>query len=167
MSRFLRKALAGVFGHSAVRPVLVRLLLAIVLGAIAVSVSTEGHLSALALARAIEGEGAGLFGNRHEVGAWIAHAAMNRVESAWWADTVGEVVLDGFYGQSRVAQPSAWAIDLAREAMDRERDVAQGAFFVLSGEDLANHGWSAEGTIRSFEQGRRSLYFYREWPGSH
>lgn len=167
MSGLLWNSLAGVPGRRGARPVLIRLLLAVALGAIAVSVPSEGHLSALALARAIEGEGAGFFGDRHEVGAWIAHTAMNRVESAWWADTVGEVVVDGFYGQRRVAQPSAWAIDLAREAMDRERDVAQGSFFVLSGEDLANHGWSAEGTIRSFTEGRRSLYFFREWPGRH
>jgi len=167
MNRFIQKALTRVPGYSGTKPALVRLVLAIALGAIAVSVSSEGQLSTLSLARAIEGEGAGFFRNRHEVGAWIAHTALNRVESAWWADSVGEVVLDGFYGQRRVAQPSDWAIDLAREAMGREQDVAQGAFFVLSGEDLARHGWSAEGTIRSFKEGGCSLYFYREWPGSH
>jgi hypothetical protein len=147
-------------------PVLARLLLAIVLSAVAVSVSAEGCPAVLTLARAVEGEGAGLFADRQEVGIWVAHTAMNRVESDWWADSVGAVVLDGFHGQSRVLQPSDWAIDLARKAMDREQDIAQGALFVLSGEDLSNHGWSTESTIHSFEQDGWSLHFFREWPGN-
>ena len=117
------------------------------------------------LARAIEGEGAGFFEDRDEAGTWIAHAAMNRVSCPWWPDTLEGVVRDGFHGHVRVMRPADWALALAREAMSREEDLAQGAFFVLSGQDLDAHGWRGEGAVRAFEDGGYALYFFREWPG--
>ena len=117
------------------------------------------------LARAIEGEGAGLFENREQVGTWIAHTALNRVESSWWPNTVEAVVVAGFYGHVRVSSPADWAMGLAREALGREVDQAQGAIFMLSGDDLKTRGWSAEGAIRCFEQGEYALCFFHEWPG--
>ena len=141
------------------------LLLAIAVVAIATRAARKEHSSVLYLAKAIEGEGAGLFENRGEVGTWIAHTALNRVEDPWWPDTVEEVVLEGFHGHVRVSRPSDWAIALAGEAMSRKGDLAQGAVFVLSGEDLSAHGWSAECAVRCFEQGEYALCFFHEWPG--
>ena len=124
-----------------------------------------GLAAALSLARAIEGEGAGLFENREQVGTWIAHTVLNRVDSSWWPNTVEAVVVAGFYGHVRVSEPADWAVDLAREAMGRQEDQAQGAVFMLSGDDLETRGWSAEGAIRCFEQGEYALCFFLEWPG--
>jgi hypothetical protein len=145
--------------------VLVGLLLAAAVAAIALSAARKARRPALYLARAIEGEGAGLFENREEVGTWIAHTVLNRVVSPWWPDTVQGAVVSGFHGHVRVSRPADWAIALAREAMAREGDLAQGAVFLLSGEDLRAHGWRAEGAIRCFEQGPHTLCFFREWPG--
>ncbi len=139
--------------------------LAIVGAAIVVSAARRNDPSVLYLARAIEGEGAGLFENREEVGTWIAHTALNRLASPWWPDTVEAVVAEGFHGHARIARPSDWAIRLAREAMARQGDPARGAVFLLSGDDLRAHGWRAEGAIRCFRQGRYSLCFFCEWPG--
>ena len=146
-------------------PVLGGLLLAVAVAAIAISVVGKEPPSVLYLARAIEGEGAGLFENRQEVGTWIAHTALNRLESPWWPDTIEKVVLEGFHGHVRVSRPSDWAIALAREAMARKGDLAQGAVFVLSGEDLSANGWRAESALRCFAQGAHALCFFREWPG--
>jgi hypothetical protein len=141
------------------------LLLAMAVVAIATRAATKGRRSVLYLAKAVEGEGADLFENREEVGTWIAHTALNRVDDPWWPDTVEEVVREGFYGHVRVRWPADWAINLAREAIAREGDLAQGSVFMLSGEDLRAHGWSTEGALRCFEQGAYALCFFREWPG--
>jgi hypothetical protein len=141
------------------------LCLAIAVAAIAVSPAGEAHPAVLYLAKAVEGEGAGLFENREEVGTWIAHTALNRLEGPWWPDTIEEVVREGFHGHVRVSRPSDWAMEVAREAMARKGDLARGAVFVLSGEDLRAHGWRAEGAMRCFEEGAHALCFFREWPG--
>lgn len=137
----------------------------VVVASIAVPATRRKHASVHYLARAIEGEGAGLFENREQVGTWIAHTVLNRVESSWWPDTVEAVVVAGFYGHVRVSDPADWAIDLAREALARKEDQAQGAMFMLSGDDLETRGWSAESAIRCFEQGEYALCFFCEWPG--
>jgi hypothetical protein len=135
--------------------------------AIAVPAAEEARPAVLYLAKAIEGEGAGLFENREEVGTWIAHTALNRLEGPWWPDTVEEVVLEGFHGHVRVSRPSDWAVEVARGAMARKGDLTRGAVFVLSGADLSAHGWRAESAIRCFEQGAHALCFFREWPGDN
>lgn len=118
------------------------------------------------LARAIEGEGASLFGDqREEVGRWIAHTALNRLESPHWPDTMETVVCDGFYGHRLIDWPAPWAMRLARDAMARKTDVTGGALFMLSSQDLAEHGWSTDGELRSFRKGHWELHFYRRWPG--
>jgi len=148
--------------------VVLGLLLAIVVVVVStVAIPTIRHRRAavLYLARAIEGEGAGLFENREQVGTWIAHTVLNRVDSSWWPDTVEAVVVAGFYGHVRVSEPADWATDLARKAMGRKDDQAHGAIFMLSGDDLEARGWSMEGAIRCFEQGEYALCFFCEWPG--
>jgi hypothetical protein len=137
----------------------------VVVAAFTIPAARRRRTAVLYLARAIEGEGAGLFENREQVGAWVAHTALNRVESSWWPNTVEAVVVSGFYGHVRVSEPEDWARDLAREALEREEDQAQGAVFMLSGDDLKTRGWGAEGAIRCFEQGKYALCFFLEWPG--
>lgn len=124
------------------------------------------------LARAIQGEGAALFGdNRDEVGLWIAHTALNRLNRErhpYWRDkyaTIVDVVRDAFHGVARVKQPEPWAIELARQALNREEDIAGGAVFMLSGADLKRHGWSSSSAIQAFVSDGHAFYFFRLWPG--
>ena len=140
-------------------------IIVVVILAIALPTARRRHTAVRYLARAIEGEGAGLFENREQVGTWIAHTVLNRVDSSWWPNTVEAVVVAGFYGHARVSKPAGWAMDLAREAMGRKEDQARGAVFLLSGDDLQMRGWSAESAIRCFRQGEYALCFFREWPG--
>ena len=119
------------------------------------------------LARAIQGEGAALFGDqRDEVGLWIAHTALNRVHHPWWPEFgVIKVIRSAFHGVENVRNPDPWAIELAKRALNREEDVTGGALFMLSGDDLKRAGWSSDTAIRSFSYRDASFHFFRLWPG--
>lgn len=119
------------------------------------------------LARAVQGEGAAFFGeDRDEVGLWIAHTAMNRLDHPWWEyATVADVVRHAFHGVGNVGQPEQWAIELAQQALDRDEDIAGGAVFMLSGVDLEKHGWSCSTAIQAFVNDDHEFYFFRTWPG--
>jgi len=109
---------------------------------------------ALMLARAIQGEEAGIFGeNRNELATWIAHTAVNRWEKPWWKEidgvpcTFSERVEYDWHGVALVKEKDLepWAIRIAHEVLDARRvggpDRANGALFAMSSEDLFNHGW--------------------------
>ena len=127
----------------------------------------EPDLDTLYLARAIQGEGAGAFGiDRDALGLWIGHTAMNRLEKGWWDyESMIDVVTGAFHGYVNATEPAPWAIHLARQAINRQSDIADGALFMLSGADLKNHGWSSETTIQFFKHEGRAMYFFRLWPG--
>ncbi|NIS82306.1 MAG: hypothetical protein GTO14_19340, partial [Anaerolineales bacterium] len=118
------------------------------------------------LARAIEGEGAALFGDRRdEVGMWIAHTALNRAAKDYWPDSVGEIVKAAFHGYVNVTVPESWAIALALGSMERSRDWADGALFMLSGRDLDKlciRGRAGD-AIKYFSTPRgHELYFFEQ-----
>lgn len=120
----------------------------------------------LYLARAIQGEGAALFGDcRDEVGLWIGHTAMNRMAKPWWPDTMVGVVSSAFHGYVNVLRPARWAVHLAQQAMERDEDLAEGALFMLSGKDLEDHGWSSSSAHQAFVSDGNEFYFFRTWPG--
>lgn len=124
----------------------------------------------LYLARAIQGEGAAMFGvRRDEVGLAIAHTAMNRLGKSYWPDTLQEIVTQAFHGYVNVQEPEAWALELARQAMVRENDLVNGAVFMLSHSDLVARHWTdrASEAVRIIESpdGQYRFYFFREWPG--
>lgn len=124
----------------------------------------------LYLARAIQGEGAALFGvRRDEVGLAIAHTAMNRLGKTYWPDNLMEIVTQAFHGYVNVQEPESWALDLARQAMAREGDLVDGAVFMLSHSDLVARKWTdrAGEAVRVIESpdGKHRFYFFREWPG--
>lgn len=121
-----------------------------------------------ALGRAVQGEGAELFGSqREEVGAWLAHAAVNFHEAGWQPGTLAEQVEQRYHGVRNCDVPALWALRLARQAIEREADVTSGAMFVLSGQDLRVAGMeSVKGkAVRSFRHGRHEFYFFKLWPG--
>lgn len=121
------------------------------------------------IARAIQGEGAGLFGNdRDQVGLWIGHTVMNLYNAKWqggrW-ETPGDVVTSRFHGYVNVIEPEAWAVNLARLAMV-QGDITGGAVAMLSGDDLKAHGWPSRNDIllRAFVAPTgQQLRFYSTW----
>jgi len=122
----------------------------------------------LLLARAIQGEGAGLFTERAMVGLWIGHTAVNLYRSDWqagrWA-SVADVVRDRFHGYVNVEQPAQWAIDLAEKALSGF-DITDDAQAMLSLADLHAHGWPLRDDLllRAFTTpDGRQLRFYGTW----
>jgi len=128
------------------------------------------------VARAIQGEGAAMFGaRRDEVGEWIAHTAYNYWQRRWWdtdayrariADRIGAdclrsedvemwmVVATQYNGTRLVDDPEPWAIRLAHRVLEARRgdgaDPTSACHFMLSLDDLQNHDWRgrAEGMVR-------------------
>jgi hypothetical protein len=126
----------------------------------------QEDISVILLARAIEGEGAALFGDsRDEVGLWIGHTAMNRMAKPWWSDTMVGVISKAFHGYINVQRPARWAVRLAKQAMERDEDITDGALFMLSGQDLDGHGWPSSGAHQVFVSDDHEMYFFRTWPG--
>lgn len=104
------------------------------------------------VARAIQGEEAGLFGTRRdELGRWIAHVAYNRYEKPWWRlmdgvpITFAERTEIDFHGVALVDDPEPWAIRLAHEVITARRegdgDATGGCLFMLSLDDLTGRDW--------------------------
>lgn len=126
----------------------------------------ELHLEdAVLLARAVEGEGAGLFSNRDEVGQWIAETAMNRTERKWWPHDLITIVTRDFHGYVNCKVPQPWALVIAVQAILREGDMTGGAVFVMNGPDIAKLGADkADRAIKVFTEGKHALYFFRQWP---
>lgn len=120
------------------------------------------------LARAVQGEGAGLFGDqRDEVGTWIAHTVLNRVEHERWSSDIEEVITEpgGFHGYVNVEEPAPWAIGIALAAVRRQRDVTGGALYMLSRHDLEDHNlFAGHALLHQFNEGRWGLYFFTKWP---
>ena len=108
----------------------------------------------LMVARAIQGEEAGQFGDRREeLGTWIAHVAYNRYQKEWWQRidgvpcTFAERTEHDFHGTALVPEEDVenWAVRIAYAVLEERRaggiDRANGALFAMSLVDLQNHGW--------------------------
>lgn len=122
------------------------------------------------MARAIEGEGAGGFGNkRAHVALWVGHAIMNLYEAKWqrgrWP-TPGAVVEDRFHGYVRVKEPADWSLMIAHACLQRRHDITGAALAMLSAADLRAHKWPLRDDIllRAFTApSGAALRFYRTW----
>lgn len=112
----------------------------------------------LALARAIQGEGAGLFGEEREALAlWIAHTAYNRWEKPWWKRidgvdcTFAARVEYDWHGIRNVAPENVelWALRIAHQVLMERRnggtDQANGSLFAMTLDDLQHHDWTDQG----------------------
>jgi len=124
--------------------------------------------SVLFLARAVQGEGAGFFSNRQEVGLWIAHIALNRYEdresNPWWHHrSIQEIVEDAFHGYVNVKDPDPWAVRIVWKAVGRKEDITGGALFMLSKNDMERLQVTAV-PLQAFEEGPWGLYFFKTWP---
>lgn len=124
------------------------------------------------LSRAAEGEGAGLFeSSRNEVVTWIVHTAMNRLVSPAFPNSVEQVVRQGFYGYTNVANPSPWVWRVVSQAvllyaLPGVDDVTGGCLYMLSGHDMQKFGVSRNVAYHCFDtpDGAYSLCFFEEWP---
>ena len=139
----------------------------------------------LMVARAIQGEGAAMFGERRdEVARWIAHVAYNRWEQPYWHEIDGvpctfeERVEYDFHGVARVSEDDLepWAIRIAYEVMEARRaggdDLARGALFALSLDDIIAQGWEDERVralcvqyIHAPHNPTTQVWFLTEYPG--
>lgn len=125
----------------------------------------------LMLARAIQGEGAHLFGaQRDRVGLGIAFVALKRLNAAPQGTTLRDVIEAGLYGWTNVDEPEPWAFALAEQALMShggtlpDLDPCPPCMYFLSGDDaraldvdLSTETWS----VRS---GAWSLHFFTDWP---
>lgn len=131
----------------------------------------------LMVARAVQGEGCGLF-NRDECGRYLAHTIMNRWEKSYWREidgvpvTFSDRVQYDWHGVVNVEQPEPWALAIAAEVVTTRRnggpDGAEGSLFMLSLRDLEANGWKerAEGmVVRRFVADGGELWFFRRWVG--
>jgi hypothetical protein len=136
------------------------------------------------LARAIQGEGAAMFGeNRDSVAHWIAHTAMNRWGKPWWkridgADcTFGARVEKDWHGTENVSAEDVelWALRIAHQVLTDRRnggiDRANGALFAMSLADLRTHDWLEEArkqvvhAIASPDDPMTQFWFLLKYPG--
>lgn len=121
------------------------------------------------LARAADGEGAAMFGDREsEVVTWIVHTALNRLVSPGFPDSIEEVVRSGFFGHRHAPDPdpeiyAAVAKSVLRYAL--EGDVTGGCYFMLSYHDLQSMSLSRSGghCFDALASGF-GLCFFKEWP---
>jgi hypothetical protein len=138
----------------------------------------------LMVARAIQGEGAALFGaRRDEMARWIAHVAYNRYEKDWWqfidgvSCTFAERTEHDFHGTALVGEDELepWAIRLAYEVMTARRaggpDEARGALFAVSLDDIIASGWDdaavralAVQIIHAPDDPATQFWFLTAWP---
>lgn len=133
----------------------------------------------MTVARAIDGEAAGWFGDqRGEVGAWIAHTAYNRWMRPWWRVQGGqtlalsELTLRDFHGTANVQDPEVWAVGIARSVilsrLTNGHDPTGECVFMLSLTDIETNGWREKAetlVVRRFTCEKGELWFFRQWPG--
>lgn len=114
------------------------------------------------------GETGLLFGGPGEAERWVMWTCRNRVESGDFPDDYWTVIEQGFYGHRKALEPTMEMLALAREVMgaSAEEDPTGGCYYVMSGDDMAAHGWSEASAVRVMEAGRWGLYFFREAPWS-
>lgn len=106
------------------------------------------------LARAIQGEEAGVFGEERETLAiWIVHTAINRYDKPWWKRiggvdcTFSARVEYDWHGTKnvRLEDVEPWALHIAHQVLEERRaggiDYANGALFAMTLADLESHGW--------------------------
>lgn len=111
-------------------------------------------IDTVTLARAIQGEGAAMFGeNRDKVATLIAHTAYNRWEKPWWNRidgvdcTFAARVERDWNGAKLVPAEDVepWALRIAYQVLSDRRAGRGGqieeSVFAMTLADLQNHGW--------------------------
>ena len=130
---------------------------------LAMSLAAPDSEIAHLLARAIEGEGVHLLGDaRDRAGLLVAHVALNRAEAGWWG-SLRETLERDFHGLAMVDDPQPWALALARKAIARTEDLAHGAYFVLSDDDVCTLGEHVGEAVAVVGDGEHRLFLFDRW----
>ena len=127
------------------------------------------------MARAMEGEQGGCFPSfmRAEVGLWIAHTILNRVQSDAYPSEPEAVVRQGFFGYVKTdddvrLEKLASMYNLAFQAVLMrtmfQYDPTDGCLFMLSLHDLANLGKSSDTAVKCFRHDEYGLCFFKDMP---
>jgi hypothetical protein len=129
------------------------------------------------MARAMSGEQSGVFPEsmRDEIGLWIAHTILNRVQSEAYPNEPEAVVRQGFYGHSKANEIDQFdqlkrMYHLAFQAVITRtlanHDVTDGCYFMYSLHDLTdlNLSKASDTAVRCFENGEWGLCFFKEMP---
>ena len=126
----------------------------------------ERHDNAFMLASMTMGETGLLFGLPGDAEQWVMWTARNRVESGAFPDRYWSVIEQGFHGHRLGYEPTGEMLALAWEVLiaPAGADPTGGCLYVMSGDDVAAHGWSTDGAVEVAEHGRWRLYFFREMP---
>lgn len=124
------------------------------------------------MARAAEGEQGGCFPPemRAEVGLWIMHTVLNRVQSDAYPGEPEAVVRQGFFGYKNAKDTAtlaemyqlAFQVVIGRTLF--QQDVTDGCLFMFSLDDLANLGKSSETASKCIVSGKYGLCFFKEMP---
>jgi len=107
-----------------------------------------------------------------EIGLWIAHAILNRVQSEAYPSEPEAVVRnwDGFYGYVNATDGNMLTrmYHLAFQAVVTRTlvgyDPTDGCYFMFSSQDLIEMGKSSDTAVKGFTNGKWGLWFFREMP---
>ena len=124
------------------------------------------------MARAMSGEQGGCFPPdiQIEVGLWIAHTILNRVQSDAYPSEPEAVVRQGFFGHAK-ANDNDMLAEMYQVAMFAtvnrsmfQQDATDGCLFMLSLHDLANLGKSSDTAVKCFRHDEYGLCFFKDMP---
>lgn len=125
------------------------------------------------MARAMSGEQGGCFSEdmQAEIGLWIAHTILNRVQHPDYPSYPEAVVRDGFYGHTKANDDEllvrmyliARFATFGRTAL-RLGDPTDGCYFMYSLHDLADLGKSSDTAGKCFQSGEYGLCFFTDIP---
>ena len=111
----------------------------------------------LYLARAIQGERPDLVSPSLDLASRVGQVVLNRLD-AGWCSTIQSCVESGFWGAETILVPDQWALDLARDLLER-REITKD-FYVFSAGDCKMLGLDMNETTHAVENDEYGLYFF-------
>jgi len=121
------------------------------------------------MARAMSGEQGGVFPAemRDEIGLWVAHTILNRIQSPAYPNEPEAVVRQGFFGHVKATDGDmltrmyhlAFQVVITRTLANH--DVTDGCYFMYSLHDLEKLGKSSDMASKCFQNGEWGLCFFR------
>lgn len=125
------------------------------------------------MARAMQGEQGGCFPQymQGEIGSWIAHTILNRVQSRVYPSNPEVVVRQGFFGHAKANDGSQQLANMYHLAFQSviartmfQHDPTDGCLFMFSLHDMDKLNTSSDTAVKCFQHGEYGLCFFREMP---
>ena len=124
------------------------------------------------MARAMEGEQGGCFPEdmQSEIGLWIAHTILNRIQSDAYPSEPEAIVRQGFFGYKNEQNINmlvhmyhlAFQAVISRTVF--QHDVTDGCYFMYSLHDMMKLGMYSDTAAKCFQHGEYGLCFFRDMP---